>query len=137
MEATENPFALLGFDIGRAIAIASDDEELARAYRRVFGSVEGKAVLFDLMAEASMLGARPPDMPAMTRAHMDGAVSLMSKIFDRAGVSHLERVAGLQAADTLSNMERAHGNPNDEPAGPDERRSGAGTTDDGTESRFD
>ncbi len=120
-DAPQDAMALIGYDIVKAVAIARDPEALDIAYRKLFGSVEGKAVLFDLMDTAHTLGERRPDMGALERAHRDGMVDLAARIFDRAGVSTLERIAGLQAASAINtHMERAHGRRNSQSPSPDD-----------------
>lgn len=136
-EADHTPLpVLLGYDLNRAIQIANDDKVLAQAYQRVFGTTEGRAVLFDILRETKGLDARPSSMPAIERAHHDGVVALGSYIFDRAGVSSIERVAGLQAAATVQQtMERAHERPH-QPGASAVPVPGSGSTDDGSESQF-
>jgi|GEM_PF-4069541 len=107
--ADANAYAVLGYDILKAVAIARDQEKMPAVYRRVFGSTEGRAVLLDLMDNSGIMNARPRDMSALERAQWDGRAAFMIEVFQLAGVDNYERVAVQQTAVTLNeHMERAH-----------------------------
>lgn len=77
-----------------------DDTLVAQAYRRVFGSPEGRLVLAHQAAEAGVGQIRPMGLPRDDRAMLDGQVNHALKILTLAGFD-ASSVAVMTMTDTL------------------------------------
>jgi hypothetical protein len=85
-----------------AVRVCADPVMIDAAYRRVFGGVEGHAVLLDLMSQSGLSMPRGPDVGGESRAYYDGAQGQVSYIMARLGLGAAAGAAvllgGLKAA---------------------------------------
>lgn len=104
---------LMGTDLIKAMAIANDPKALDEAYRQLFSSVHGHAVLLDLIQAGGINHIRPPQMASDERAYGDGKAALVIEILERSGAGPIQSASFLQTiAKLYSLMERAHDNRN-------------------------
>lgn len=98
---------------------ADDDEEIRRAYRRVFASPEGRLILAHQAQMAGVGSIRPPGLNSDNRAELDGQANHALRILDLAGFDAAS-AAVMVMTDTLEGREDERSSyRNDEPDGND------------------